>query len=164
MRDPRAPAAAAPSPPPPGDGPRRRPLALQLLCYLWALPTTSVGLLFVPAALVGGGLQWVDGVLELHGGLVRLFLERGTLLPGGASAMTLGHVVLGRDLDALDRTRSHERVHVRQVERWGPLFLPAYVVASLVAFARGKDAYRDNPFEREAFDDDARRARGGSPA
>ncbi len=54
---------------------------------------------------------------------------------------------------------SHERIHVRQVERWGPLFLPAYVLASVVAQARGLDAYRDNPFEREAFDDDAQRAR-----
>jgi hypothetical protein len=169
----------SPGPPPPGspsdpsgspfaDGPgepRRRPFVLQLLRYAWAFPTTLVGLLFVPCALLTGGrLQWVDGVLELHGGLVRTFLERGTLLPGGASAMTLGHIVLGRDEGALDRTRSHERVHVRQVERWGPLFLPAYGLFSLVAYARGKDAYRDNPFEREAFDDDDRRAREGGTA
>ncbi|HEX8913246.1 MAG TPA: hypothetical protein VF796_12875 [Humisphaera sp.] len=139
---------------------RRRPIPLLILVYLWALPTTFVGLLFVPAALVGGRMQVVDGVLELYGGVVATFLARGTLLPGGASAMTLGHVVLGRDRAALDRTRSHERVHVRQVERWGPLFLPAYVIASLVAAVRGKDASRDNPFERDAFEDDARRARG----
>ena len=133
-----------------------RPLPLRALLYLWALPTTAVGLLFLPGALLsrGGGVQWVDGVLELHGGAVRFFLEKCTLLPGGASAMTLGHVVLGRDRRALDRTRTHERIHVRQVERWGPLFLPAYVVASLVALLRGRDAYRDNMFEREAFADE----------
>ena len=130
-----------------------RPLPLRILLYMWALPTTAVGLLFVPAALVGGGgVQVVDGVLELHGGAVRFFLEKCTLLPGGASAMTLGHVVLGRDRRALASTRSHERIHVRQVERWGPFFLPAYVIASLVALVRGRDAYRDNMFEREAFD------------
>lgn len=134
-----------------------RSLPVRILCYAWALPTTAVGLLFVPAAMVGGRIRWVDGVLELQGGVVAFFLEHCTLLPGGASAMTLGHVVLGRDQAALDRTRSHERVHVRQVERWGPLFLPAYVIASLIAAARGRDAYRDNMFEREAFDDDARR-------
>lgn len=139
----------------------RRPIFLQILRYAWALPTTSVGLLFVPAALVGGRMKWVDGVLELHGGVVCYFLTHCTLLPGGASAMTLGHVVLGRDQAALDRTRSHERVHVRQVERWGPLFLPAYVLASMICAARGQDAYRENPFEREAFEDDARRARQG---
>ena len=131
-----------------------RPLPLRILLYLWASPTTAVGLLFVPAALVGrgGGVQLVDGVLELHGGAVRFFLEKCTLLPGGASAMTLGHVVLGRDRRALDSTRAHERIHVRQVERWGPFFLPAYVIASLVALLRGRDAYRDNVFEREAFE------------
>lgn len=140
-----------------------RPFFVRLLVYLWAFPTTAVGLLFVPAALVRGKMQWVDGVLELHGGVVAWFLENCTLLPGGASAMTLGHVVLGRDLNALNRTRSHERIHVRQVERWGPLFLPAYVIASLIAFLRGRDPYRDNPFEREAFEDDARRRRGMVP-
>ena len=78
-----------------------RPLPLRILLYLWASPTTAVGLLFVPAALVGGRIQVVDGVLELHGGVVRFFLENCSLLPGGASAMTLGHVVLGRDRRAL---------------------------------------------------------------
>jgi hypothetical protein len=98
------------------------------------------------------GTQVVDGVLELHGGLIEAFLRRGTLLPGGASAMTLGHVVLGRDREALRRTRAHERVHVRQCERWGPLFVPAYLLASLTAHLNGSDGYLDNPFEREAFD------------
>ena len=128
--------------------------------YVWAGPTSAVGLIFLPfVRLSGGGYQTVDGVLELHGGLVKLFLERCTLLPGGASAMTLGHVVLGRDRRALSRTRRHERVHVRQVERWGPLFLPAYVLASGYIWAgrmlglmpAGMDAYGDNPFEREAY-------------
>jgi hypothetical protein len=65
--------------------------------------------------------------------------------------MTLGHVVLGLNQKALADTRAHERVHVRQCERWGPLFLPAYGLASAVAWARGQDAYRENRFEREAY-------------
>ncbi len=125
----------------------------RIMLYLWALPTTSVGLLFVPLAIFwrGGGARWVDGVLELHGGLVTPFLRKCTLLPGGASAMTLGHVVLGLDPEILALTRSHERVHVRQCERWGPLFLPAYGIASLIALLRGQGAYRGNAFEREAY-------------
>ena len=124
------------------------------LLYLWALPTTSLGLacLAVGAAYGRLGTQVVDGVLELHGGLIEVFLRNGTLLPGGASAMTLGHVVLGRNREALQRTRAHERVHVRQCERWGPLFIPAYLLASLLLALRGRDAYLDNPFEREAFE------------
>ena len=122
------------------------------MIYLWVLPTTCVGLIFLPfIRLTGGGHQVVDGVLELYGGAVGTFLCRYTLLEGGASAMTLGHVVLGRDLEALDWSRDHERVHVRQCERWGPFFLPAYLLASVIVWARGRRAYLDNPFEREAY-------------
>jgi hypothetical protein len=65
--------------------------------------------------------------------------------------MTLGHVVLGRDLEALEVTREHERVHVRQFERWGPFMGVAYVACSAVLWCQGRDFYRDNPFEREAY-------------
>jgi hypothetical protein len=94
----------------------------------------------------------VGGVLEISGGMVSWFLRHGTLLPGGARAMTLGHVVLGISTDALNQTRVHERVHVRQCERWGPLFIPAYLLCSLWCKLRGRDAYYENPFEREAFE------------
>ena len=125
----------------------------RLLIYLWALPTTSVGLLLLPFALLSGGrANVVDGVIEIHGGLVTFLLRHCTFLRGGASAMTLGHVVIGQDPFLLAATRPHERVHVRQCERWGPLFLPAYGIASLIAAAKGKRAYRDNAFEREAYD------------
>ena len=120
--------------------------------YLWALPTTAVGLLFVLAGLLTGGrARVVRGVLEVHGGLVAFFLRRLTPLKGGASAMTLGHVVLGRTAQDLDLSRDHERVHVRQCERWGPFFIPAYLLASLVLFLRRRNFYEDNPFEREAY-------------
>ena len=127
----------------------RVPLVLR---YLWALPTTSIGLLFLlPTLLTGGGARWVEGVLEIHGGVAALFLRYMTPLKGGANAMTLGHVVLGRTPGLLELTRRHERVHVRQVERWGPLFIPAYIIASIMTGVRGGRYYRDNPFEREAY-------------
>jgi hypothetical protein len=54
---------------------------------------------------------------------------------------------------------------VRQCERWGPLFLPAYAIASLSAWVRGRDPYEGNRFEREAFAVDrelaAAQGRGG---
>ncbi len=123
------------------------------LRYAWALPTTAVGLAVLTLGVISGRSRWrvVSGVIEVHGGFITWFLTHCTLLPGGARAMTLGHVVLGRDVLALEHTREHERVHVRQCERWGPLFLPAYGVASLVAWLRRGHAYRDNFFEREAF-------------
>jgi hypothetical protein len=122
------------------------------IIYIWTLPTSCVGLVFAPVALVtGGGMQIVDGVLEIYGGAASFFLRRCTPLKGGASAMTFGHVVLGRDRFLLEATRAHERVHVRQAQRWGPLFIPAYLTASLLQLVRGRRPYEDNPFEREAY-------------
>jgi hypothetical protein len=122
------------------------------LIYLWTLPTTCVGLLFIAPALLGGGRVCVmRGVIEIHGRWIAYVLRRCVPISGGASAMTLGHVVIGRDQECLDLSRDHERVHVRQAEHWGPLFIPAYLLASLILKLRGKDAYFDNPFEREAY-------------
>ncbi len=128
-------------------------LLLRLPLYLWAFPGTALGLALVPLAwMTGGRARLVQGVIEVHGGVVTFLLRRG--LPGLAkpSAMTLGHVILGRDPDCLDFSRAHEHVHVRQYERWGPLFLPLYLLASLVLLCRGRDPYLDNPFEREAYE------------
>lgn len=125
---------------------------LRVLVYLWAFPTTAVGLIFVIVALLTRGrVRCVSGVLEVTGGVVSWLLTHATLLEGGAMAMTLGHVVLGQNETALDISRDHERVHVRQVERWGPAFLPAYLLCSLWLWFRGRDPYRDNPFEVEAY-------------
>lgn len=122
--------------------------ARPLRAYLWAFPTTCLGLL---AALLtrwtGGRLRRRSGVLEVSGGFARRLL--GSRLCR-ASAMTLGHVVLGRDEVSLESSRSHELGHVRQAERWGPLFLPAYVAASLWAVVTGGHLYYDNWFERTA--------------
>jgi hypothetical protein len=65
--------------------------------------------------------------------------------------MALGHDVLGQSIAELDAAYEHELVHVRQYERWGLLFVPAYLVASLWQKARGRHPYWDNPFEREAY-------------
>ena len=50
--------------------------------YLWALPTTLVGAVFIPLALLTrGGIQLVDGVLEIYGGAVTWFLARPRVPP-----------------------------------------------------------------------------------
>ena len=123
----------------------------RVLTYCWVLPNTLLGLIFVPAALLSGGrARRVEGVLEIHGRAVAWLLRHLVPLRGGALAITLGHVVVGRDAAALARSRAHERVHVRQYEAWGPLFVPAYLVAGLLAYLRGGNPYWDNSFEREA--------------
>jgi hypothetical protein len=121
--------------------------------YLWAFPATLLGLLFVPLAILSGGtVRPVQGVLEIHGGLVAALLRRGLPVLGPAAAMTLGHVIVARDQGCLNRSRRHEHVHVRQYERWGPLMIPLYLGSSAIQYLRGLDPYLDNPFEREAFE------------
>jgi hypothetical protein len=104
---------------------------------VWSAPGTIVGLVLAPF---------------FH----RRSFRRGVLLCEGAGwprrlgwryrAITFGHVILCIDeLD--DRTFEHELMHVRQYERWGPLFIPAYLAAAVVARARGGHPYRDNRFE-----------------
>jgi hypothetical protein len=131
---------------------------MQLVAYLWVSPVTVCALsLVLLGLLTGGRAGMVWGVVEVHGGLVGWYLRRGMPWFGPAAAMTLGHVILGRDADCLDSSREHEHVHVRQYERWGPFFIPAYLAASVWCWLCGYDAYFDNPFEREAYDADEKR-------
>ncbi len=119
--------------------------------YVWAAPTTALGLVVVLTGFWRARVWVVDGVVEAHGPALAWLLSHFTLMPGGAAALTLGHVVIARDSWSLESTRAHERVHVRQCELWGPLFVPAYLAASLWATLRGGDFYFDNRFEIEAF-------------
>ena len=118
---------------------------------LWASPWTACGALVGCIGLAtGGGARRVGHTLEFHGGVVNWLLAH---FPGEPIAMTLGHSILGRTPAALDISREHELVHVRQYERWGVLFIPAYLGCSRALWLRRKDPYRDNPFEREAYGD-----------
>jgi hypothetical protein len=119
--------------------------------YVWAAPTTALGLVVVLAGLRRARVCVVQGVVEAHGPTLAWLLSHFTLVPGGAAALTLGHVVIARNISSLESTRAHERVHVRQCEAWGPLFVPAYLSASLSAILRGGHFYFDNRFEVEAF-------------
>ncbi len=124
---------------------------LVFLAVLWASPWTLVGLLIgLAARLTGGGCRRVGRVLEFHGGVLNRTL-RWVPIAGGASAMTLGHCVIARTQHDLDRSRRHELVHVAQYERWGPLFVPAYLACSAWCWLHGCDWYLDNPFEQEAY-------------
>jgi hypothetical protein len=124
---------------------------LRVVMYLWALPVTLIGLLVVLVARSSGGVQQrVDGVVEAAGGWPARVLRHGFPFSGSVAAITLGHVVVGVSLAALDSTRAHERVHVRQFERWGVLMMVLYPLAGLAAALRGGNPYIDNVFEREA--------------
>ena len=107
---------------------------------IWASPWSLVGLLLAPffdRRSIRDGVLWCEGAR---------WPKR---LGWRYRAITFGHVVLSLDeLD--DATFRHELAHVRQYERWGPLLVPAYLVAGAGAWMRGRRAYRDNPFEVDA--------------
>lgn len=118
-----------------------------MLRYLWPSPLSLLGILIATACRAP--LRRRDHTLEACGGsLPRLLPRLG--LGMRPAAMTLGHVILSVDQPTLDQWRAHERVHVAQAERWGPLFPLAYAFASAVAWGRGGDPYLENRFEREA--------------
>lgn len=126
-------------------------LFLHGLRYLWAAPYTALGLVLgCLAVLFGGRWRLEQGVLEFFGGALGRVVGRFPQ-PFAFSAMTLGHVILGVNGRELVQLRQHEHVHVRQYEHWGPLFLPAYLASSLLQLLRGRDPYRENHFERQAF-------------
>ncbi|MFH1918873.1 MAG: hypothetical protein ABIP48_03155 [Planctomycetota bacterium] len=126
---------------------------ITVLAVLWAAPWTLFGLFIGGLALVTGGhVRRTGRVIEFWGGFASLFLQLFPLV-AGASAVTFGHTVLARGKSQLDASREHELVHVRQYERWGPVFVPAYLLFWLLLWLTGRNPYYDNPFERQAFDE-----------
>jgi len=116
-----------------------------ILRYAWAAPCTAVGL--VPAALVllsGGSARIHSGVLEIA---VSRTVRQASFYFG---AITLGHVVIGRDERVLEQVRTHELQHVRQYECWGAFFFLAYPASSLYQLLRGRNPYWFNHFEVES--------------
>jgi hypothetical protein len=122
---------------------RRRTIA-----YLWVSPVTLFGLAFALLAYwMGASVKRRHGVLEVAGNTRTPILQS---ISKRFEAITIGHVILGRNHGTLTRYRSHEHVHVRQYERWGLLFPVLYVLASFRALLTGKRFYWDNVFEVEA--------------
>lgn len=116
----------------------------------WAAPCSAVGLALaaVPLAL-GGKAKWSSGALEVTfrqnlagcGKLARRLPFRG---------IVFGHVILAVTDEELVHLGPHERVHVAQYERWGPLFFVAYGASSLWQLCKGRRPYWDNHFEIQA--------------
>jgi hypothetical protein len=113
-------------------------MPLRALLYLWTLPNTALGLVLGLLAfqLPRGdeGVVIFDGPARGTLWVIRLFRR---------AAITFGHVVLSnRRLEG--SLLAHERHHVWQYERLGPLYLPIYLVVWVFT------GYRRHPFERAA--------------
>ena len=117
---------------------------------LWASPCSLVGLALATAILLfGGRARLRSGALEITyrpsqagcGKLSRALPFRG---------IVFGHVILAVTAEDLRSIGPHERVHVRQYERWGPLFFVAYGASSLWQLLHARSPYWYNHFEVEA--------------
>jgi hypothetical protein len=108
------------------------------LGFVWALPTTAVGVLlglltFQRPRIEGGVLVFDRGPRGLSWVLTKMH----------RAAMTVGFVIVSAE-PVEGRLLAHERAHVRQAMALGPLFIPAYL---LLAIPFG---YRRHPMERAA--------------
>lgn len=116
--------------------PRRK--ATRAVAYAWAAPMTAVGV--VLGLSTGVRPRRTDGVLLFAGarGPARLLLG-----VQGYDAITFGHTVIAL-AEPSPSLLAHELVHVRQAERLGALFAPAYGLLWLVY------GYGRHPLERAA--------------
>ena len=123
---------------------------MTVVLYAWAFPATLVGLAVALFARAGGASVAVaEGVIEVAGGRLGEAVSR-FRHPFCFNAITFGHVIFAVDPRLLAECRAHERVHVRQYERWGVLFFVLYAGSSIFEALRGGDPYWDNHFERQA--------------
>lgn len=124
---------------------------LKICLILWACPYSLLGITVGLFGILSGGRgRFRGGALEFYGGSTAWLVRH---LPPGPTTqgLTLGHVIIGQTAEGLDDCAEHERVHVRQFERWGPMMGPAYLLASAWQWWIGGDAYYDNPFEQQAY-------------
>lgn len=116
----------------------------------WAAPCSIVGLLLGGwVVLLGGSAGRIEGTLEFayrqsHAQCGRYSRK----LP--YRAITFGHVIVAVTEAELGRCRRHERVHVKQYERWGPFFFVAYAASSAWQLINRRRPYWDNYFEVQA--------------
>ncbi len=123
----------------------------QLWAYVWPSPITAMAFIMVGIIRLSGGVCQKHGnAWEASNGAASRLLW--LMNPwGNIHAITFGHVIIARDAEIAAALRVHEHTHVRQYERWGILFPILYFASSAIAMLRGGSAYRDNVFEREAF-------------
>ncbi len=119
-------------------------------CYLWVAPWTCVGLFTgLMCRAIGAKHTFHHGTIGIYGPGVAMLLRKAPI-QGGARAFTLGHCILAVDKESWRETFSHEWIHVRQYQWFGPsLYRVLYRIAW--QWFRGRDPYFDNRFEKQAY-------------
>lgn len=128
---------------------------VRLLTMAWSAP---VGVFIWMVVL----LAWATRLVRLAGPIPSsLGLALRFYVPDGApawwlkrwdgwTAVSFPYGMATHTKDVEDRLVRHEARHLKQWAVLGPLFLPAYGVAGLVALVRGGKFHHDNWFERDA--------------
>jgi hypothetical protein len=112
---------------------------MRLLRYVWALPNTVLGLVL---GLLSFRIPRVDeGIIVFEGRPLGFLWIIARMRREG---VTFGHVVLTA-APLRGAVRRHELEHVWQYERFGPVYIPAYLALWLV------HGYRRHPFELAAL-------------
>jgi hypothetical protein len=109
------------------------------LGFLWTLPNTLLGL--VAGALTFQRPRVVEGALVFDRGARGLTAAMRSF---DRAAMTVGYVIVSSE-PVEGRLLRHEQHHIRQYRRWGPFFIPIYL---LLAIPYG---YRRHPMELAAM-------------
>lgn len=108
------------------------------LGFIWTLPNTAIGVVLglftlqVPR-LADGALVFDRGPRGLTWMMWRLH----------RTAMTVGFVILSAE-PVEGTLLAHERHHIGQFMRWGPLFIPVYFLLA------ARYGYTNHPMERAA--------------
>jgi hypothetical protein len=109
------------------------------LGFVWTLPNTLLGL--VAGALTFQRPRVVQGALVFDRGPRGL---TAVMRAFDRAAMTVGYVIVS-SAPVEGTLLRHEQHHIRQYERWGPFFIPVYL---LLAIPYG---YRHHPMELAAM-------------
>jgi hypothetical protein len=109
------------------------------LGFVWTLPNTVLGV--VAGALTFQLPRVVEGALVFDRGARGLTALMRAM---NRTAMTIGYVIVSSDPVAGTLLR-HEQHHIRQYERWGPFFIPVYLLLAILY------GYRRHPMELAAM-------------
>ena len=116
---------------------------MPVLWAIWAAPGSLVGLLLALASRARLRIDRGTIVAESERGFAVLLKRR------GYRAITFGQVILVHG--TLDEDlRRHEREHVWQWTRGGPVFGVLYLLEAVRCLLLRRKLYRDNLFERQA--------------
>ena len=131
---------------------------LTILGFTWTLVNSIIGWIFL---LILYLCKQIENV-EVRKGLVfcwdvdnNSWFYKKSLAGNGWGGFCIGNNIVILDLYPIEkygRSFSHERAHVMQTYRWGPLFYPVYILESIriYLFVPHKHSYYDNFFEVEA--------------